>query len=149
MPQLKTAQWKLLSLPVVYVVIAWGYWGINRQEFYPFAPWSMFNNVPNQVTRYVVYVERPAGENLPVWDCLPEGIKAMPVSVYRAQQALGQAVERKQLQRAIAARNTLIVFLQDKLQAGKCTLVREVFDPREMLLNKQLLERKELISINF
>ncbi len=140
-------------LPVAYVLIAWGHWGICRSELYPFAPWSMFNNVPNSVTRYVLLVQDVDGrmikESVPLWECFPNGLKALPLPVYRAQARLGRAIEAQQLEPAIQARNLILSFLRSKLGSGTAVLMKEVFDPAEMYLNGTMRENRKLHVLNF
>ncbi len=140
-------------IPIAYVLVAWGHWGICRSELYPFAPWSMFNNVPNSVTRYVLYVQdtdsREFVEAVPLWDCFPDGVKALPLPVYRAQAKLGLAIEAQQLEPANQARNLILPFLRSKLGGGTAVLMKEVFDPAEMYLNGTMHENRKLHALSF
>ncbi|MDG1895211.1 MAG: hypothetical protein P8J37_09900 [Fuerstiella sp.] len=140
-------------LPIAYVLIAWGHWGLFRCEFYPFAPWSMFNNVPNTVTRYVLIVQYADGgefnEAVPLWECFPGGVKALPLPVYRAQARLGRAIESQQTDTALQVRNQLVQFLRSELGGGTAVLMKEVFDPAKMYLDGIMRENRELLVVSF
>ena len=143
----------LVILPVFYLLIAWAHWGIKRAEFYPFAPWSMFNNVPRQVTRYVVVVHSGANGQIivpaRVWDCVPGGIKSLPLPFYRAQQTMGQAIEANDQTTRQDAEVVIKAFLKDQFLAGEAVLMREVFDPAQMLLNDSTESVEALARFNF
>jgi len=140
-------------LPIAYVLIAWGHWGILRSEFYPFAPWSMFNNVPNSVTRYVLFVQQAdnpeSTDAVPLWELIPGGVKALPLPVYRAQARLGLAIEAQQFEPAIQAQKQIRRFLRSKLSGGTAVLMKEVFVPTEMYLNGTLRENRKLYVLSF
>lgn len=143
----------LAAVPVVYLVIAWGHWGIRRTEFYPFAPWSMFNNVPRNVTRYVVvlHTSRDNTQTLParVWDCIPGGIKSLPLPFYRAQQELGLAIASNDRTGQQPALKCIEQFLRTHFGNGTAALVRESFDPAQMLLTGVPDETKVLTEFSF
>ncbi|MEO2031682.1 MAG: hypothetical protein ABGZ35_06330 [Planctomycetaceae bacterium] len=140
-------------LPIAYVLIAWGHWGICRSELYPFAPWSMFNNIPNSVTRYVLFVQdadnREIAEAVPLWECFPDGVKALPLPVYRAQARLGLAIEAQQLEPAIQARNLIVSFLRSELGGGTAVLLNQLFHPTEMYLDDTTRENLKLHVLSF
>ncbi len=142
----------LVLVPFAYLAIAWGHWIARQPEFYPFAPWAMFNNVPNSVTRYVLLVrsdDSPAGESVPIWSCYSDGVKSLPLAVYRAQTEFGQAVESQDLEPARRSRTILLQFVRDHFETGQATLVKEVFDPAEMFLSGTTTERRELHVMEF
>ena len=142
----------LVVVPLLYIAIAWGHWIARKPEFYPFAPWAMFNDVPNSVTRYVLLVQpdEPADSKaVPVWSCYSDGVKSLPLVVYRAQAELGRAVERQDLEPARRSRRILLQFVREHFGTGQATLVKEVFDPAEKFLNQTNTERRELHVIEF
>ncbi|MDG2130732.1 MAG: hypothetical protein P8K08_22225 [Fuerstiella sp.] len=113
----------------------------------------MFNNVPNSVTRYIVFVQQSdspeSTEAVPLWELFSGGVKALPLPVYRAQARLGLAIEAQQLEPAIQAQNQIRRFLRSKLSGGTAVLMKEVFDPTEMYLDGTLRENRKLHVLSF
>jgi len=113
----------------------------------------MFNNVPNSVTRYVLFVEQADSpevtEAVPLWELLPDGVRALPLPVYRAQTNLGLAIETQQLEATVQAQDQVRRFLRSKLGGGSAVLMKEVFDPIEMYLNGTLRENRKLHELSF
>ena len=142
----------MVILPAVYVGIAWGHWGVQRAELYPFAPWSMFNNVPNTVTRFTLVVESATDSSAsakPIWEYFPEGVKALPLNIYRSQARLGIAVESQQPDQVAAAQNILTDFLKNELGSGEAVLIKVTFDPAKMYIRGTLIESKDLLHLRY
>ena len=136
-------------LPAVYVAIAWSNWALGRVEIYPFAPWAMFNDVPNSVTRFTVYVDERDGGLRPIWSLNAKGINGLPLKIYRAQTELGRAIERRNADEEQVALRVLSDYLKATCGKGQALLKKEAFDPAQLFRDGVLDVEEQLLRFEF
>jgi len=108
----------------------------------------MFNNIPNTVTRYTVFVEDSESAEVAIWDLTKGGIDDLPLSVYRAQTKLGWAIEAKDLTAGRAALKEIRKYIQKAGGRGDAFLRKDVFDPAQKFRNGTIIEGKVLLRFS-
>ena len=117
----------------------------------------MFNDVPNAVTQYTIQLVDENNEGIqttraefePFWHRLPDGIKNVPVDVYRAQTHLGRAIESQDNNAGAKAVNIIRPYLQRQFTTGVAKLTRRTFDPAEMYRHGTESEQVDLLRFSF